>query len=198
MFARTYIDPFATLSQSPFLLFLFVLWAALRFGVRGTSAVTVLVCLIAALGTAHGTGVFHAREQSEASLVVLSMFCVVLAITGLLAASVNAHRSREYALARDRALLDQILDGLPVGVWTSDPNGVIQSGNPAAARIWGRPLAAGSAGFQSLKAWRVKDGTPVEPQECPMSLVVKRGERTEQEMFEVETFDGARRMSRTF
>ena len=38
---------------------------------------------------------------------------------------------------RSEALLNKVLESLPVGVWITDPNGKIMHGNPAGQQIWG-------------------------------------------------------------
>ncbi len=74
-----------------YVLILFVLWAAFRFGQPGVMAVSVLVSGIAIWGTAQGTGAF-ARDSLNQSLLFLESFVAVVGVTGLVLGAVLTER----------------------------------------------------------------------------------------------------------
>lgn len=80
----------------------FVVWAAFRFGPRGTVAVSCLVSGIALWGTLNGYGPFAADTQNE-SLILLQSFMGVIGVMALaVAAVVSEQRRTEKALREAR------------------------------------------------------------------------------------------------
>jgi signal transduction histidine kinase len=78
-------------------IFPFIIWAALRFEHLGTSIATLMVSVVAILGTSHGTGPFAAESPVD-SLVRWCTFANVVAITGLLLVAARAQEQRVYRL----------------------------------------------------------------------------------------------------
>jgi signal transduction histidine kinase len=70
------------LLEFEYLVFPFVIWAALRLGPPGTSAVTFITAVIAVWGTVHGVGPFT-RGSVHESLLLLQPFMAAVAITAL-------------------------------------------------------------------------------------------------------------------
>jgi len=101
-----------------------VIWAALRFGQRGTASVTLITSALAILGTVHGSGPFTFPTVHE-SLLMLQLFMAVVAATGLLLGAAITERD----VARRRATADYerlqaseerlrlALDAGRMGVW---------------------------------------------------------------------------------
>ena len=88
-----------TLANRPleYIIFPFVIWAALRFGQRGATLVTAVSSAIAIAGTIHGFGPFSDGRGGE-SLELLQSFMGMVAITGLiLAAVLNERQTAEDA-----------------------------------------------------------------------------------------------------
>ncbi len=76
----------------------FLLWAAVRFGVRGTTAIIALGALIAIWGAAHGRGPFGAASPEQNALAI-QMFFIALSVTMLpLAAALHERSQIESAL----------------------------------------------------------------------------------------------------
>lgn len=91
-------------------LFPIVIWAALRFGLRGATLATVLISLAAIAGTVHGAGPFAVGNQTD-SLTRWWLFANVISVTGLLLASSQMERDRARAEAvRDRDFSNAIFD----------------------------------------------------------------------------------------
>jgi PAS domain S-box-containing protein len=75
--------------------FPFIIWAALRFGPRGSAAVTFFISAVAIWGRLQGLGQFASGHVSE-SLILVQLFMAVVTVTGLfLAAAVAESRRAE-------------------------------------------------------------------------------------------------------
>jgi PAS domain S-box-containing protein len=104
-----------------------VVWAALRFGQRGTVTVTALVAAVAIASTVAGSGPFATASRHEA-LLMLQLFMAVVAVTGLLLGSAITERdeSRRRRLEDYQSLrvseerLRLALEAGQMGVWDWD------------------------------------------------------------------------------
>jgi len=74
-----------------YMIFPFIIWAALRFGQRATTIVTLIASGIAVLSTARGLGPFGSDSISQ-SLILLESFMATVAVTGLLLSAAIAER----------------------------------------------------------------------------------------------------------
>jgi len=83
-----------------FLPFAFVIWAALRFGARGVTTATAIICAIAARFTLKGLGPWG-EVPSEIALLVLLAYACTLVITGLVLTAMMRERERALADLRD-------------------------------------------------------------------------------------------------
>ena len=87
-----------------YLIFPFVIWAALRFGPRGTTLVTCLIAALAIWGTVHGYGPFTKGSPHE-NLILVQTFMAVVAVTALvLSAATVERRTSERRRATDFAV----------------------------------------------------------------------------------------------
>jgi PAS domain S-box-containing protein len=68
----------------------------------------------------------------------------------------------------------QLLDALPVAVYTTDAEGRITFYNRAAADLWGHHPELGSQWCGSWRLYR-PDGQPMPHDECPMAIALKEG-----------------------
>ena len=92
--------------------------------------------------------------------------------------------------ARDRRLLDIVLEQSPHGVIMSDPQGRLILQNEAAERIW-----AGSATAENVKEWSQykafhPDGRPFEGHDWAMARCLESLEVVGPEEFHIRRFDG--------
>jgi PAS domain S-box-containing protein len=85
--------PAATPFQLQYAVFPFIIWAALRFGVRETGLAAVLVTGLSVWGAVHDRGPF-ATGNLDQRLILLEMFMAVVTVTGLILSAVNGERSR--------------------------------------------------------------------------------------------------------
>jgi PAS domain S-box-containing protein len=67
----------------------------------------------------------------------------------------------------------EVLEALPVAVYTTDANGILTFYNKAAASLWGVSPTLGEDGFCGSSKFYWPDGNPISPHECPMSVVLK-------------------------
>jgi PAS domain S-box-containing protein len=102
----------------PFLLFPFVIWAALRFGARGASLMTFTVATIAVGHTVAGGSPF-VSATSTSTLLGVTAYLAAVAMTGLvLAAAVRWERHQATkALAQSEERLRRALDAARMGIW---------------------------------------------------------------------------------
>jgi signal transduction histidine kinase/CheY-like chemotaxis protein len=103
-----------------YVIFPFVIWAALRFGPAGSAAAAVTANAIAVLGTHAGLGPF-ANAGPEHGLVLLQIFMAVAATTSLLLGAIAAQnrKSQERAELSERRLL-MAIDGARIVAWDWD------------------------------------------------------------------------------
>ena len=76
-----------------YVIFPFVIWAALRFGQRGATIAIFLVSGIAIWGTSQGMGPFSLESKND-SLVLLQTFLAVVALTALILAAATIERRK--------------------------------------------------------------------------------------------------------
>lgn len=98
-----------------------LLWAALRRGITGTSLAALLLSLLAAIGTAQGTGVFGSFPPDVAMYLAWSyMFTVVL--IGLMVTTILGERQQiEASLRQANELLRETQAVARTGSWRIDP-----------------------------------------------------------------------------
>ena len=86
----------------------------------------------------------------------------------------------------------QLLEALPVAVYTTDADGRITFYNRAAADLWGVNPELGSS--QWCGSWRLywPDGRPLPPDECPMAIALKEGREVRGVEAVAERPDGTR------
>ncbi|HEV2671991.1 MAG TPA: MASE1 domain-containing protein [Gemmatimonadales bacterium] len=124
-------------AQYPYLLFPFVMGAALRFGPRGASVLTLTVALLAVAYTVRGGGPFVMQSLPNTN-VALMIYVGVLAISGLLLSPAVARRVRaENALREAHGHLQAVINSSPLAIYTVDAAGAVQSWNPAAETLYG-------------------------------------------------------------
>lgn len=84
--------------------FPFIVWAALRFGQPGTSAVTLITAVVAIVGTSGGFTPFK-RSSPHESLILLQLFLMAVAATALLlGAAITERNSSELRRSADNTV----------------------------------------------------------------------------------------------
>ncbi len=85
-----------------YVIFPFVIWAALRFGQRGATVAIALVSGIAIWGTSQGMGPFSSESKND-SLVLLQTFTAVVSLTALILAAATIERRKATDALRQKA-----------------------------------------------------------------------------------------------
>lgn len=121
-------------------IFPLTVWAALRFGPRGATGVTLAVSVSAVWSTVHGRGPF-VDTSSVDSLVRWWAFANVITVTGLVLAAARSERARaEAELASERDFFSAVLDVQGALVLILDPGGRVVRANVAFETLTGTPV----------------------------------------------------------
>jgi diguanylate cyclase (GGDEF)-like protein len=107
---------------------------------------------------------------------------------------VTARERVDAALKAREQMLKQILEVLPVGVWTMDAAGTIVHANPAGLKIWAGARFVGPDEFGEYKGWWLETGEPIAADEWAAARAIRRGETSIDEEIEIECFDGSRKI----
>lgn len=160
----------AALSLSNFLPFSYVimpplLWAAVRFEFKGVAvALTLLVLITIALtisGDSHFVGEPADQRQKQ---LMLQLFLVVSAFSALIVAAIS--RQHQLALAtlqQSKQELQQLVDALPVHIWSWTPAGELAYVNKRSAE----DLGLSGASFEDITRVAQK---LVHPEDAPEVL----------------------------
>jgi two-component system NarL family sensor kinase len=103
-------------------------------------------------------------------------------------------KREEGSLRESERLLRLVLDALPVGVAVVDRSGDIILSNPASLRIWGGSIRSGPERYAESKAWWHATGKKVAPGEWASARALHNGETSVNEVVEIESFDGVRKI----
>lgn len=121
-------------------IFPLTVWAALRFGLRGATAVTLAVSVSAVWSTVHGLGPFVDSSGVD-SLVRWWVFANVITVTGLVLSASRSERAQaEAELASERDFFSAVLDVQGALVLVLDRAGRIVRANLAFETLTGTPL----------------------------------------------------------
>ncbi|MEI8397165.1 MAG: ATP-binding protein [Rhodospirillaceae bacterium] len=142
-----------------YLLFLPVIWVAVRHGLPGAAASVLL--------TQVGLKVaFQARGFGAVEVVDFQMLMVALGLTGLLVgAIVSERRLASQALSESEARLKAILHTAPDAIFTLVGDGCIESANPAVEQMFGWPAKTLVGGAFTLLLPDLDPGLPGAPRE---------------------------------
>ena len=142
-------------------------------------------------------------KSSATQTLWIGIFLLVIALTGLatlwrrVVREAQERREAE-AVLHESALLQQILDELPVGVIVSNADGVPEQVNPAARQIWVQNGIPGSDQYQSLSGWWPETEKPLSPQDWPLARTLRTGEVIRDEIIDIRCFDGTRKTVNNF
>jgi PAS domain S-box-containing protein len=135
-----------SLNVPALLLFPFVVWASIRFGIGGSAVAALIIAAVATVATALGAGPF-APYTLFIKAMLLDVFFATLGVSGLMLASVIAEREkaeaereqliREQAMMEARLRLAAIVESSEDAIVGQNINGVITDWNAGAARLYG-------------------------------------------------------------
>jgi PAS domain S-box-containing protein len=96
-------------------------------------------------------------------------------------------------LDRERRL-QQIFDILPIGLWFADETGKLIMGNPAGVKIWGAEPTVGIEEYGVFKARKLPENIEIKGEEWALAKTVKDGVIIENELLEIDAFDGKKKV----
>ena len=101
-------------------------------------------------------------------------------------------RAAANGLIQGDAYFREVLEALPVAVYTTDAGGRITFFNEAAAALWGHRPKLGDA--QWCGSWKLywPDGTPLPHDQCPMAVTLREGRAVRDVEAVAERPDGTR------
>ena len=121
----------------PYLLFPFVIAAALRFGAPGATLTTLGIAMLAVGFTVRGGGPFVMGTVARTDIALLLYVCI-LSITGLVVSASAAQRRRAESALRDaHQRLRAVIESSPLPIYALDTASVVQSWNQAAEVLFG-------------------------------------------------------------
>ncbi|RQH00841.1 PAS domain S-box protein [Natrarchaeobius oligotrophus] len=109
---------------------------------------------------------------------------------------VTERKERERELERSNEQLETLFRVLPIGVMVADAEGSLRKVNDAANEIWGGTVydADSIEEYERYTGWWADTGEPVTSEEWTMARVLDGESVVEPDVFEIETFDGERRI----
>jgi len=104
---------------------------------------------------------------------------------------ITKEKKTEDTLRESEGRFRQIFNALPIGLWIADRKGNLLMGNQAGQKIWGADPKVGPEEYGVFKAWRMPLREPVEPDDWALGYAINEGRITEEELLEIEAFDGS-------
>jgi integral membrane sensor domain MASE1/two-component sensor histidine kinase/CheY-like chemotaxis protein len=173
-----------------------LLWAAVRFEIKGAAVALLLLAVLTALFTVAGTSQFAGDPPTQPHRqVMLQLFLAVSALAALVVAALARQNHQAVAFLKAanldlEARVDErtarlrqserrfgvVLEALPIGVALSDRSGKTLVANPVYARYVGDQVPSADRERAPLWEGYHPDGRRIEPQDFPAARAL-RGER---------------------
>ena len=102
-------------------------------------------------------------------------------------------REAEEELKKNKQLLENVLDVLPVGIFVADGEGNIAQSNAAARLIWGGARHLPIDQLHEYRGWYKDSGEKLNAEDWAFARAFTRGEISINEEIEIECFDGSRK-----
>ncbi len=194
LLVRTY--PEFSFVEAPVILV--VLLISLGWGAAPGGAATLIGALLLDLFVLPPHFTLFISEPAD--VVGISFYLLIGFIVSLIAS--HTQHSHIERLQKERELRAQaqaaarklatVLEVLPVGVVIADQQGRIVQRNGATLQEWGQtfPHAESFAEYGQYKAWWTKTGQPVAAEDWAMARAVTKGEVSQGEVIDIQTFDG--------
>ena len=106
------------------------------------------------------------------------------------AEDITERKEAEASRREGERRLQQVLDGVPVGLILAARDGEIVWSNPAGKEIWGPPPAEGLPAPGEYRGWWADTGERIAPRDWPLMCAL-RGEVVHGKVADVEVFNGA-------
>jgi PAS domain S-box-containing protein len=103
-----------------FLLIPPLLWAALRFGQRGTASLAFIIACVAIVGTLHARGPFTGADRFSSLLFLQNFIAGITVLSLMLAADVAQHQKAEAQLRDSEQHYRELFEANPQPMWVLD------------------------------------------------------------------------------
>jgi PAS domain S-box-containing protein len=133
--------------EYPYIIFPFLVWAAVRFDVRGAATANFVVTAIAVWATVEGSVLIDGATPTETVQILQAVIAMVGVSMLLVAATIAERTEAQGALAGSLSLLEATLDAAADGMLVVDLEGRMVRFNQRFVDMWGIPselIAAGS------------------------------------------------------
>ena len=130
--------------------------------------------------------------------ICMAVFLFVFLWNRRLKQEISFRESVEKEVSYNENLFRKVLEILPVGLWLADKNGTLIEGNPEAARIWGKLPLVDLSGYGVFKIRNLNSGQEVTVEEKSLYRTVTHGVTILDELYEIDTFDGKKRIISSF
>lgn len=101
-------------------------------------------------------------------------------------------------IRKSERLLQRVFEKLPIGLWFADKDGKLEKGNPKGKEIWGAEPKVGIEDYGVFKARNYVSGKQIKPKNWALYKTVKQGKTIENELLEIDGFDGKKRIIQNF
>jgi PAS domain S-box-containing protein len=190
------VDADATAPYQP-LIMSFALWAGLRFGLCGATAVNLWFAGLLGFLTLQGIRAGAADPAIARELITaLQSFIAMTALVSIVPAIALRERDRKVKELRESEnLFRSTLDALPAAAYTCDPGGRITYFNRQSEIIWGRAPRLADAAERFCGSYRLfrVDGSPVPHEQCWMAVALSTQRFVAAAEIIIERPDGTRR-----
>ncbi len=130
--------------------------------------------------------------------ICMAVFLFVFLWNRRLKREIVFRKSVEKEVSYNENLFRKVLEILPVGLWLADKKGTLIEGNPEAARIWGKLPLVDLSGYEVFKTRNLNSGQEVTVEEKSLYRTVTHGVTILDELYEIDTFDGKKRIISSF
>jgi|GEM_PF-3892060 len=120
-----------------YVVFLFIVWAALRFSQRGATLILAIIEIMAIISSIYSIGVFSKTYDNNA-IILMDVFIIISSMTGLfLAASVSERMAAEIELTETKLRAQMIMHHTLYAIITINTQGTIVEWNKQADNMFG-------------------------------------------------------------
>lgn len=106
---------------------------------------------------------------------------------------ITEQKNSQESLKEREYTLQKIFDIIPIGLWFADKNGKLLRGNPTGKKIWGAEPKVSPEDYGVFKARRLPSGEEIAPDDWARAHSITKGVTIENELFEIDAFDGVTR-----
>ncbi len=149
----SYISEVFSMYPTKYLVFPFMIWAALRFGVPGATWISLLISGVSILGFITGGGPFVGLGNPELGLLLLQLLMAVFTVTSIiLAAAIEEKKRTEGKVEASEKKFRSLIEYSYEAIILVNPTGTILYASPSTKRILGYSPESlvGSDGFKLI------------------------------------------------